>query len=107
MGNNRMASGTPLWDRASFVAVFAHEHRGCFSCGDLDGWPPLLPPESPNPSLKLIICVLICGRLDLVQCLDPKEGKCIENGATLADFGWDSPVYEGLEGKHLHFHDIS
>ena len=43
-----------------------YEHCGCFSCGDLDGLPPLLPLKSPNPSSKLIICVLVL--LDWTLC---------------------------------------
>ena len=36
-----------------------YEHHGCFSCGDLAGFPRLLPLKSLNVSLKLVVCVLI------------------------------------------------
>ena len=35
-----------------------YEHCGSFSCGDLDGFPPLLHPKSLNLSLKLTLCAL-------------------------------------------------
>ena len=35
------------------------EDCGCLSCGDLDGFPPLLHPKSLNLTLKLFLCVPI------------------------------------------------
>ena len=44
-----------------------YEHYGCFSSGDLDGFPPLLPLKSLYRSLKLIVCRLIL--LNVTLCL--------------------------------------
>ena len=40
-------------------------HYGCFSYGDPDGFPPLLPLKSLHRSLKLILCGLILRILTL------------------------------------------
>ena len=42
------------------------EHYGSLYCGYLDGFISLLHPKSPNPGLKLFLCVLIL--LDKTVC---------------------------------------
>ena len=52
-----------------------HAHYGCFSCGDLDGFPPLLPLRSLDLSLKLPLVPYVVPRVPsvvpLVPCVVP------------------------------------